>query len=76
MAAWTLEEAQDKLNEWLDAESRIAKGQSLADGDKSIRYADASEITRKISFWRNEVDRLEKSAAGKSPFQNIRTRFV
>lgn len=76
MAAWTLEEAQTKLQQWLDADSSVAKQKSVTIGDRTITHENASEIRKNISFWRNEVELIERAALGKSPFQNIRTRFV
>ena len=76
LAAWTLEAARAKLSEWLDAESRIAKGLVVEIGDRRIRHVDADEVRRQIAFWRNEVDRLERLEEGKTPFQFVRTRFL
>jgi len=76
MASWTLEEARAKLTLWLDAEEKVAFGQGFTMGDKSYTRVDADKISTKIRFWRNEVDRLERLDAGKSPFQIVRTRFL
>lgn len=76
MAAWTLDEAKAKLSNWLKAEDAVALGQSMTMGDRVLTRVNADMITKKIAFWRNEVDRLEKAESELSPFQTVRTRFI
>ena len=59
MAGWTLEEAQNNLNMWLDAEKAIAGGQSYKIGSRSVSYADLKQVTDRISFWKRQVEMLE-----------------
>lgn len=57
--SWTLTEAKDMLAKWLEAESSItAGGQSYKVGTRALTRADLSEISKRIQFWRNEVERL------------------
>ena len=76
MAAWTLQDAEAKLQTWLNAEDEVASAQSVSNGDQSLYRAKLEEIRVQIRFWRNEVDRLEKQAAGQSTFQRLHTRFL
>lgn len=69
MAGWTLEEAQNNLNMWLDAEKAIAGGQSYKIGSRSVSYADLKQVTERINFWRREVSRIE---SGRKSVNSVR----
>lgn len=62
----TLEEAQEHLKIWLDAEKAVATGQSYKIGTRSLTRANLSDIADRIKYWRNEVARLESGASGGS----------
>ena len=64
MAAWTLAQAQEHLAAWMAADEACAAGQSYAIGSRSLTRSNASEITKKITFWRNEVEKLQQGVAG------------
>lgn len=55
----TLEEAQENLKLWLDAQKAVAIGQSYKIGTRSLTRASLSDISNMIKFWRNEVAKLE-----------------
>lgn len=74
MAAWTLDEAKAKLAIWLAAEEKTAQGLSTQLGDRRLTRNDADMVRRQVSFWRQEVDRLENPT--RKTFQTIRTRFA
>jgi hypothetical protein len=57
--ALTLEDAQQYLQLWLDAEAAVATGQSYKIGSRSLTRVDLAQIAARISYWRNEVDALE-----------------
>ena len=58
--AWvTIEEAQENLRMWLDAEKAVATGQSYKIGSRQLTRANLKDITDRIAFWRNELERLE-----------------
>ena len=57
--SWTIDEAKEYLNLWLDAEKAVATGQSYKIGSRSLTRANLSDIAARIKFWRNEVDKLE-----------------
>jgi hypothetical protein len=58
----TIEEARANLDMWLEAEKAVATGQSYKIGGRSLTRASLSDITARIKFWRNELDKLETSA--------------
>ena len=73
MAGWTLEEAQRRLQMFLDAEEAILVGnQAYTIADRSYTRADLDEIRKGILYWLNEVDRLEAGVARGLIFHNTR----
>ena len=64
MPIWTLAEAQAALAAWLAAGLALASGPSATVGGVSISRANAADVTKRIAFWRSEVERLE---AGRGP---------
>ena len=60
----TLEEAEENLRIWLEAERAVATGQSYKIGSRSLTRADLSDITQRIAFWRNEVEKLKSGRTG------------
>lgn len=59
-----LETAQAHLNAWLAADIAVSQNQSYQMGLRKLQRADAAEISEKIKFWRNEVERLQKGRSG------------
>lgn len=59
MSGITLSDAQEMLDLWLEAERAVTTGQSYKIGTRSLTRADVSDIASRVSFWRNEVERLE-----------------
>ena len=58
--AWiTLDESQENLRMWLEAEKAVATGQSYRIGSRQLTRASLSDITERIRFWRKEVEKLE-----------------
>ena len=60
MAGLTLEVAQNHLEAWLEAEVAVSTSQSYRIGTRSLTRADLSEISKRITYWQNQVDRLRK----------------
>lgn len=60
MASWTLQEARNMLNMWIEAEKAVATSQSYSIGSRSLTRANLAEIRKSIEYWRNEVAALEK----------------
>jgi hypothetical protein len=71
MPGITLATAQAQLDLWLAADAAVAAGQSYSIKDRSLTRADAGEITRKIEYWNNWVQKLARAASGRG-----RTRYV
>lgn len=66
MSAWSLDEAKQYLKEALEARSRVLRAMEYSIGDKKTKRAELEQINADISFWRKEVERLEKVASGKT----------
>lgn len=56
---WTIDEARENLRMWLDAERAVATGQSYRIGTRSLTRASLSEITKRIAFWRAQIDQMQ-----------------
>lgn len=65
MAAWTLEQAKEHLQAWMEAELKVTTGQSYTIGRKQLTRANLSEISEKIRFWSNEVVKIENQMKNK-----------
>jgi len=65
LAAWTLDEAKKYLKEALEARSRVLKSSEYAIGDKKTKRAELEQINTDITFWKKEVEKLERIANGK-----------
>lgn len=57
---WTLEEAKQHLQAWMEAELAVSTGQKYKIGTRELTRADLGEIAERISFWSNEVERLKR----------------
>lgn len=65
MAAWTLDQAKEHLQAWMEAELKVTTGQSYTIGRKQLTRANLSEISEKIRFWSNEVVKIENQMKNK-----------
>ncbi|MFJ8100410.1 DUF6148 family protein [Lysinibacillus sp. NPDC096212] len=63
--AITLEEAQENLRIWLEAERTIANAQSYTISNRSLTKANLSEVAKRISYWENKVAEFEMTQKGK-----------
>lgn len=59
MPAWTLQQAQQHLQAWMEAELKVTTGQSYSVGSRQLTRANLGEISEKIKFWASEVEKLE-----------------
>lgn len=60
MATWTLEQARQHLQAWLNADLALATMKEYRTaGGRTLTRANAAEITERIRFWRQEVKRLQ-----------------
>lgn len=64
MAEWTLEEARQHLQAWLEAEMAVSRGESYEIGGRKLTRANLLRIVERIRFWRAEVARLEAGRRG------------
>ena len=64
MAGITLEQAQAQLAAWLEADLKVASGQSYEIAGRKLTRANAAEITNKIDYWNNKVQSLSQSGRG------------
>lgn len=75
MAGITLAQAEAKLALWMEAEERVAGGQSYAidvDGSRrELRRADLAEIAKRIEYWNGKVAAYSRRARGASSTRNI-----
>lgn len=60
MAGLTLAQAEQHLNEWLSADSAVAKGQAYSLGGRTFTRADAREIRENIRYWQQMVKQLAR----------------
>lgn len=60
----TLDEARANLQMWLEAEKAVATGQSYRIGTRQLNRVDLSKIAERITYWRNEVAKLESGRKG------------
>ncbi len=71
----TMEEAQQSLRLWLDAERAVARGQSYRIGSRSLTRANLADIRESIQFWRKEIARLESKQVGARVFRAVPRDF-
>ena len=62
----TLADAQAQLANWVAASGAVANSQSYKIGQRSLTYADASEIRKMIDYWRNKCTQLDTANGGSS----------
>lgn len=73
MAGITLEQAEAKLQTWMEAEEKIASGQDYSIGDRRLTRADLYTVRGEIEYWNNKVKELE---AAEQSGRNRMYRFV
>lgn len=61
---FTVEEAREYLQLWLDAEKAVATGQSYKIGSRSLTRANLTDIAERIKFWRNELAKAQSGRVG------------
>ena len=60
MAGITLAQAEAKLTLWMDAEDKVASGQSYSIQGRSLTRADLGMIGERIDRWEHKVQRLTR----------------
>lgn len=66
MAGITLAQAEAQLAAWIDADTKVASGQSYEIAGRRLTRADAADITAKIEYWNSKVISLTQSVQGRS----------
>lgn len=61
---WTLAEAKEYLQIWVNASLAVAGGQSYKVGRRELTRANLGEIQKMINYWRTEVNKLEAGRGG------------
>lgn len=61
MAGITLQQAEEHLQVWLQAEIEISTSQSYKIGTRSLTRADLKEVREQIKFWQNKVSEIENT---------------
>ena len=59
MSGITKEQAEAKLQTWMEAEEKIASGQGYSIGDRRLTRADLYTVRGEIEYWNNKVKELE-----------------
>lgn len=57
-------DAQARLQQWLDAEEAVSKGQSYSIGDRSLTRASMADIRAQITYWQRQVEAFRASTLG------------
>lgn len=60
----TLDQAQDHLEEWLEAEYNLTTHQSYRLRDQTLTLADLDAVRRQIEYWENQVAKLQARQSG------------
>ena len=60
MAGITLEQAEEKLAGWLEAEEAVMTGQEYSKGNRRLVRANLGEIRESIRYWNDWVNRLAR----------------
>ena len=64
MMVFTKEMCEKHLNIWLEADLKVAQGQSYTIGARTLTRANVSEIARNIELW---AERLEQASGKAGP---------
>ena len=73
MAGITKEQAEAKLQTWMEAEEKIASGQGYSIGARRLTRAALYTVRGEIEYWNNKVKELE---AAEQSGRNRMYRFV
>jgi len=74
MAGITLEQAEARLQQYLDAEAKALAKQSYTIDGRSLSYADLGEIREGIKTWDERCKTLEASSSGRSRARTVVAR--
>lgn len=61
----TLEIAEKRLNEWLEAEAALNHVGSYQIGESTLTYRDLKEVRESIDYWQSKVNSLKRGGSFK-----------
>ncbi len=71
MAGITLAQAQAKLDEYLAAETKVLKGQSVSMDGETLTRANLEFIQRGIDIWNKRVQNLSAASEGRGRARTV-----
>ncbi len=71
----TLSEAQAQVAAWEKASRDLARGQVARVGDQRLDRSDADNVIKMLGYWRGEVARIQRVAAGGDDLSIALARF-
>lgn len=74
MAIYTKKLCQERLNLWLNAETKVATGQKYQIGTRMLTRADLKEIRSQMEYWAGKL--AEAEAEEKAGGRNRLYRFT
>lgn len=74
MAIFSKKLCQERLNMWLDAETKVATGQKYQIGTRMLTRADLKEIRSEMEYWAGKL--AEAEAEEKAGGRNRLYRFT
>ena len=63
MSGITVAVAESHLQTWLDAEAKVAAGQSASHNGRSLSFADLGDILNQIKYWEQRVLSLSRGGS-------------
>ncbi len=61
----TLEIAEKRLNEWLDAEAALNHVGSYQIGERTLTYRNLKEVRESIDYWQSKVNSIRRGGSFK-----------
>lgn len=61
----TLEIAEKRLSEWLEAEAALNHVGSYQIGERTLTYRDLKEVRESIDYWQSKVNSLKRGGSFK-----------
>lgn len=65
----TLQIAQQRLTQYLDAEAAVLQRQEYKIADRSVKFADLAEIRAGITYWQGKVDEETATSTGRPRYR-------
>ena len=75
MAGITLAQAEARLTEYMNAESKVLKGQKVVIDGEELSRADLESIQKGVTYWDAKAKELSLSSSGRSRSRNVSPGF-